>query len=161
MSLRVYLTDSKSFHDDATERRNLCYFLKIVNKHANKGIQGQLHISGTNCNQEHPMQVQGYSSFCRLCAMSNAIGISSHGPPLFHVFDLDLAADIMWLKQICEISCGFCTPSEPMRCLDRDYRILAMEEAAISKNCTFQRLDVPLKALVDGAAIEKSFINDG
>ena len=48
-----------------------------------------------------------------------------------------------------------------MRCLDRDYRILAMEEAAISKNCTFQRLDVPLKALVDGAAIEKSFINDG
>ena len=107
------------------------------------------------------MQVQGYSSFCRLFAMSNAIGISSHGPPLFHVFHLDLAADIMWLKQICEISCGFCTPSEPMRCLDRDYRILAMEEAAISKNCTFQRLDVPLKALVDGAAIEKSFINDG
>ena len=93
MSPRVYLTVSKSSQDDATERRNLCYFLKIVNKHANKGIQGQVHISGTNCNQEHPMQVQGYSSFCGLCAMNNAIGISNHGPPLFHMFDLDLAAD--------------------------------------------------------------------
>ena len=67
---------------------------------------------------------------------------------------------LIW-QQTCEISCGFCAPPEPMRCLDRDYSILAMEEAAISKNCTFQRLDVPLKALVDGAAIEKSFINDG
>ena len=67
----------------------------------------------------------------------------------------------MWLKQICETSCGFYAPSEPVRCLDRDYSILAMEEEAIRKNCTFQRLDVPLKALVDGAAIEKSFINDG
>lgn len=153
MSRRVYLTDGKSSQDDATERRNLCYFLKIVNKHANKGIQGQVHTSGTNCNQEHPMQVQGYSSFCGLCAMNNAIGISNHGPPLFDVFDLDLAADIMWLKQIGEISCGFSAPSEPMRCLDGDYSILAMEEAATRKNCTFQRLDVPLKALVDGAAI--------
>ena len=100
------------------------------------------------------MQVQGYSSFCGLCAMNNATGISNHGPPLFQVFDLDLAADIMWYKQICEISCGFCAPSEPMRCLNRDYSILAMEKAAIRKNCTFQRLDVPLKALVDGAAIQ-------
>ena len=99
------------------------------------------------------MQVQGYSSFCGLCAINNAIGISNHGPPLFDVFDLDLAADIMWLKQIGEISCGFSAPSEPMRCLDGDYSILAMEEAAMRKNCTFQRLDVPLKALVDGAAI--------
>ena len=154
MSLRVYLTDSKPSQDDATERSNLCYFLKIDKKHANKGIQGQVHISRTNCNQEHPRQVQGYSSFCGLCAMNNATGISSHGPPLFHVFDLDLAADIMGLKQICEISCGFCTPSEPMRCLDRGYSILAMENAAIRTNCTFQRLDVPLKALVDGAAIQ-------
>ena len=86
--------------------------------------------------------------------MNNAIGISSHGPPMFDVFDLDLAADVMWLKQICEISCGFSAPSEPMRCLDGDYSILAMEEAAVRKNCTFQRLDVPLKALVDGAAIQ-------
>ena len=86
--------------------------------------------------------------------MNNATGISNHGPPLFHVFDLDLAVDIMWLKQICEINCGFCAPSEPMRCLDRDYSILAMEKAAIRTNCTFQRLDVPLKTLVDGAAIQ-------
>lgn len=63
MPLRVYLADSKTYQDDATERRNLCYFLKIVKKRANKGIQGQVHISGQNCNQEHPMQVQGYSSF--------------------------------------------------------------------------------------------------
>ena len=28
-----------------------------------------------------------------------------------------------------------------------------MEEAAIRKNCTFQRLDLPLRALVDGAVI--------
>ena len=40
-----------------------------------------------------------------------------------------------------------------MRGLDGDYSILAMEEAAIRKNCTFQRLDLLLKALVDGAAI--------
>ena len=31
--------------------------------------------------------------------------------------------------------------------------VSAMEEAAIRKNCTFQRLDLPLRALVDGAAI--------
>ena len=130
MPLRVYLADNKPSQDDATERRNLCYFLKIVNKHANKGIQGQVHISGQNCNQEHPMQVQGYSSFCGLCAMNNAIGISNHGPPLFDGCDLDLAAGVMWLKQICEISCGFSTLSEPMRCLDGDYSILSMEEAA-------------------------------
>ena len=30
MPLRVYLADSKTSQDDATERRNLCYFLKIV-----------------------------------------------------------------------------------------------------------------------------------
>ena len=35
MPLRVYLADSKTSQDDATERRNLCYFLKIVKKHAN------------------------------------------------------------------------------------------------------------------------------
>ena len=70
------------------------------------------------------------------------------------MFDLDLAADVMWLKHICEISCGFSAPSEPKRYLDRDYSILAMLEAAGRKNCTFQRLDVPLTALVDGAAIE-------
>ena len=34
MPLRVYLADSKTSQDDATERRNLCYFLKIVKKHA-------------------------------------------------------------------------------------------------------------------------------
>ena len=154
MPLRVYLADSKTSQDDATERRNLCYFLKIVKKHANKGIQGQVHISGQNCNQEHPMQVQGYSSFYGLCAMNNAIGISNHGPPVFDGCDLDLAADVMWLKQICEISSGFSAPSEPMRCLDGDYSILAVEEAANRKNYTFQRVDVPLKALVDVAVIQ-------
>ena len=40
-----------------------------------------------------------------------------------------------------------------MRCLDGDYSILAMEEAALKKNCTFQRMDVPLRALLDGAAL--------
>ena len=154
MPLRVYLADSKTSQDDATERRNLCYFLKIVKKHANKGIQGQVHISGQNCNQEHPIQVQGYTSFYGLCAMNNAIGISNHGPPVFDGCDLDLAADVMWLKQICEISSGFSAPSEPMRCLDGDYSILAVEEAANRKNYTFQRVDVPLKALVDGAVIQ-------
>ena len=86
--------------------------------------------------------------------MNNAIGISNHGPPVFDGCDLDLAADVMWLKQICEISSGFSAPSEPMRCLDGDYSILAVEEAANRKNYTFQRVDVPLKALVDGAVIQ-------
>ena len=72
---------------------------------------------------------------------------------MFNLFDLDLAADIIWLKQVCEVGCGFSVPLEPMRGLDGDYSILAMEEAAIRKNCTFQRLDLPLRALVDGAAI--------
>ena len=85
--------------------------------------------------------------------MNNAIGCSRKGPTLFNLFDLDLAADIIWLKQVCEVGCGFSVPLEPMRGLDGDYSILAMEEAAIRKNCTFQRLDLPLRALVDGAAI--------
>ena len=29
--------------------------------------------------------------------------------------------------------------------------ITAMEEAAVRKNCTFERLDLPLRALLDGA----------
>ena len=85
--------------------------------------------------------------------MNNAIGCSRNGPTMFNLFDLDLAADIIWLKQVCEVGCGFSVPLEPMRGLDGDYSILAMEEAAIRKNCTFQRLDLPLRALVDGAAI--------
>ena len=56
-------------------------------------MQSEVHISRSNGSQEHPMQVQGYSSFCGLCVMNNAIEISNHGPPMFDVFDLDLAAD--------------------------------------------------------------------
>ena len=56
-------------------------------------MQSQVHISRSNCSQEHPIQVQGYSSFCGPCVMNNAIEISNHGPPMFDVFDLDLAAD--------------------------------------------------------------------
>ena len=51
---------------------------------------------------------------------------------MFNLFDLDLAADI-WLKQVCEVGCGFSVPLEPMRGLDGDYSILAMEEATVQK----------------------------
>ena len=42
-------------------------------------------------------------------------------------------------------SSGFSVPLEPMRGLDGDYSISEMEEAAVRKNCTFQRLDLPLR----------------
>ena len=44
------------------------------------------------------MQIQGYSSFCGLCAINNAIGVLKDRPLLFDVYDLDFAADVMWLK---------------------------------------------------------------
>ena len=152
MPLKGFLAAINPSQDNATERSNLRYFLKIIDKHANKDVQSQVRLSSNNGSQEC-MQVQGYSSFCGLCAMNNAIGCSRKGPTMFNLFDLDLAADIIWLKQVCEVGCGFSVPLEPMRGLDGDYSILAMEEAAIRKNCTFQRLDLPLRALVDGAAI--------
>ena len=152
MPLKGFLAAINPSQDNATERSNLRYFLKIIDMHANKDVQNQVRLSCKNGSQEC-MQVQGYSSFCGICAMNNAIGCSRKGPTLFNLFDLDLAADIIWLKQVCEVGCGFSVPLEPMWSLDGNYSISAMEEAAIRKNCTFQRLDLPLRALVDGAVI--------
>lgn len=105
------------------------------------------------------MQIQGYSSFCGLCAINNAIGVAKDRPPVFDVFDLDLAADVIWLKQVCEVGHGFSLPIEPMRCLDTECSILAMEEAALEKNFTFLKMDVHLRALLDGTALQT--LDDG
>ena len=37
---------------------------------------------------------------------------------------------------------------------DGDYSIFATEKAALLKNCSFQRMDVALRALADGAALQ-------
>ena len=47
--------------------------------------------------------------------MNNARGCSGKGPTMFNLFDLDLAADIIWLKQVCEVDCGFSVHVEPMQ----------------------------------------------
>ena len=94
--------------DDSTERKNLGYFLKIIGKHA-KGRQRQVGLSNSGGGKE-VMQLLGYSSFCGLCAMNNAVGITKERPPVFELFDLDLAADILWLQQVCEVGCGFSLP---------------------------------------------------
>ena len=60
--------------------------------------------------------------------MNNAIGCSRNGPTMFNLFDLDLAADVIWLKQVCEVGCGFSVLLEPVRGLDGDYSSLAIEE---------------------------------
>ena len=152
--LKIYISEIHPTHGDATEMKNLSYFLKIIGKHANKQTLSQVRLCNSTVNKDLGMQIQGYSSFCGLCAMNNAIGVAKGRPPVFDVFDLDLAADMIWLKQVCEVGYGFSIPSEPMRCLDGDYSILAMEEAALKKNFSFKRMDVPLRALVDGTALQ-------
>ena len=157
--LKFFVSEIHPTHSDAAEMRNLSYLLKIIGKHTNKQTLSQVHLCNSAVNKEFGMQIQGYSSFCGLCAMNNAIGVAKDRPPVFDVFDLDLAADIIWLKQVCEVGHGFSVLSEPMRCLDGDYSILAMEEAALKKNFTFKRVDVPLRALVDGTALQT--LDDG
>ena len=85
--------------------------------------------------REEMMHNQRFSSFCGLCAMNNAIGISRTIPPIFDVFDLNLAADIMWLKQVCEVGFGLSVPLEPMCYLISSN--LAFGEAALT-------LDTPM-----------------
>ena len=156
--LKILIAESKP-SNNATERMNLGYFFSIIGKHAEKLFQSQVRLHQKS-GDKTLMQTQGFSSFCGLCAMNNAIGITEHQPPVFDLLDLDLAADVVWIRQICEVGCGFSVPSEPMRCLDGDYSILAMEEAALKKNCTFQRMDMPLRALLDGAALHALNTNE-
>ena len=73
MPLKGSLAAINPSQDNATERSNLRYFLKIIDKHANKDMQSQMRPSSNNGSQEC-MQVQGYNSFCGLCVMNNAIG---------------------------------------------------------------------------------------
>ena len=157
--LKIFVSEIHPTHSDSAEMKNLRYLLNIIGKHANKQTLSQVRLCNSTVNKDLAMQVQGYSSFCGLCAMNNAVGVAKDRPPVFDVFDLDLAADMIWLKQVCEVGHGFSVPSEPMRCLDGDYSILAMEEAALKKNFTFRRMDVPLRALVDGTALQT--LDDG
>lgn len=69
--------------------------------------------------------------------MNNVIGCFRKGFILFNLFDLDLVVDIIWLKQVCEVGCGFFVFLEFMRGFDGDYSILVMEEVVIRKNCIF------------------------
>lgn len=157
--LKIFVSEIQPLHSDATEIKNLSYLLKVIGKHANKQTLSQVRLCNSTVNKDLVMQIQGHSSFCGLCAMNNTIGVEKDRPPVFDVFDLDLAADLLWLKQVCEVGCGFSVPSEPMRCLDGDYSILAMEEAALKRNFTFKRMDVPLRALVDGTELQT--LDDG
>ena len=65
MPLKGFLAAINPSQDNATERSTLRYFLKIIDKNANKDVQSQVCLSCNNGSQEY-MQVQGYSSFCGL-----------------------------------------------------------------------------------------------
>lgn len=136
MPFRAIMSDLKKT-DESTASAVLNYLVKIIGNHAPESTQSQLNLSKNGRSQDI-MQIQGYSSFCGLCALNNAIGGSQ---PLFSTIDLDLAVDIMWLRQVTEIGCGLSLLPEPMRCLDGDYSIMAMEKAAMLKNIGFVRLD--------------------
>lgn len=80
--------------------------------------------------------------------------LPSGSPAAFSIQDLDLAADIMWLKVTVDPTISILL--EPTRSLDGDYSIMAMDQAASMKNMTFQRLDTAVRALTDGVDIASS-----
>lgn len=144
-SLHVLLSDCLQ---DSSTLSNLQYLDTVVGKHGTQ--HGELHVKSSS---EIWMQSQGFSSFCGLCAMNNSLCLESGDLPIFTVEDLDLAADVMWLKQL--ILCGkFSMSIEPMRFLDGDYSIVALEKATLSKGMSFQRLDAEVRSLTDGVDIK-------
>lgn len=81
--------------------------------------------------------------------------LPSGSPAAFSIQDVDLAADIMWLKEV-TVAPTISILLEPTRSLDGDYSIMAMDQAASMKNMTFQRLDAAVRALTDGVDIASS-----
>jgi len=82
---------------DVNAQANVNYLKGIIGHHGLPIVQNQVKVINSN---NIWMQVQGFSSFCGLCALNNALCLNIDSIPFFSINDLDLASDNMRLRQL-------------------------------------------------------------
>ena len=117
------------------------YLLEVVGNPCKDSVRNELYSSWARVSGIQVfMQCQGFTAFCGLCMLNNLVGCPNNHSTAFLVSDLNVAADLLWIRQAAEVQ-NLGEEFEQLRSTDGDYSIHVLEYVVEQKDSRLVRAD--------------------